>query len=349
MIIAILGIRPKYRDLLYLIQNLELFMPSSKNVIIFGGTGFLGYHVIRELLSIGCGVTALGLPPALPEDLFPSTVRFVLQNFDDILDADLLALLAGHDAHVFAAGMDDRITPKKPAYPFFHYANVDVCMRVLGLAKMAGIRRALVFGSYFAHFNRVWPELRLAERHPYIRSRVEQENSVLSIPGMDVNVLELPYIFGSIPVKGWKSLWTPIVNYVRLSPYVIYMKGGTACITAKTVGQAVVGALERGEASQCYPIGDENLTWSEMLTRLAAADGRHVQVINLPTWLVKVGFYVLWLVHQLLGKEAGLDPRYFAPLQMAETFIDPVPSQEALGYLTGGLDQAFQETVRSIV
>jgi len=73
-------------------------------------------------------------------------------------------------------------------------------VRVLRLAKLVSIQRAIVLGSYFAHFTRIWPELGLAERLPYIRSRVEQEMSVISIPGMVVDVLELPYIFGGIHI-----------------------------------------------------------------------------------------------------------------------------------------------------
>jgi len=322
-------------------------MPSSRHVIVIGGTGFLGYHAVNELSTKGWVVTALGLPSTSPAALFPASTRVILLDLDETSDADLLQLLLGHAVLVFAAGVDDRITPRKPAYPFFHNANVEGCMRVLRLARLAGIQRAIVLGSYFTHFNRVWPELRLAERHSYIRSRVEQEEAVTSIPGMDVVVLELPYVFGGMPVPFWKSLWMPLVKYTRTTPVVFYMKGGSACITAKTVAQAVVGALERGEAGKCYPIGDENLTWSELLTRLAASDGRQVKVISLPAWLIKIGLYGLWLVHQLLGREAGLDPRYFASLQIAQTFLDPRPSQEALGYQTGGLDQAFQETLAS--
>jgi dihydroflavonol-4-reductase len=314
---------------------------------VIGGTGFLGYHAVHELLSKGWKVTAVGLPAPSITSLYPNGTRLVLMNFDEASDAELLAILGGHVALVFASGADDRTTPRKPAYPFFHHANVEGCVRVLRLAKLAGIQRAIVLGSYFAHFNRIWPELRLAERHPYIRSRVEQEMAVTSIPGMDVVVLELPYIFGGIPAPGWKSLWMPLVKYIRYTPVVLYMKGGSACITAKAAGQAVVGALDHGEAGKCYPIGDENLTWSELLTRLAAADGRHVRVLSLPIWLIQIGLYMLWLIHQLMGGEAGLDPRYFAALQTAETFLDSQPSREALGYQTGELDRAFQETVVS--
>ena len=214
---------------------------------------------------------------------------------------------------------------------------------MLKLVEQARVKNAVVFGSYFAQFHRLWPEIKLADRHPYIRSCVEQEWAVTSLPGWDVDVLELPYIFGD-PL-GRKSLWYPLVKYIRVAPLVFYMHGGTACITAKTVGKAAFSVIERGHAGTCYPIGQENLTWTQMLTRLAYADGRKVRVVRLPSWAIHLGMLRVLLNHKLQKKEAGLHLRYFAQLQAAETFLDPQPSQEVLGYQTSGLDVAFQETV----
>jgi nucleoside-diphosphate-sugar epimerase len=318
-----------------------------KRVFVVGGTGFLGYHAIQEFLKKGWEATALGLPPAPPPGLYPATVKVMLQSLDSATDDELLALLRGHDALVFAAGLDDRVTPKKPAYPKFQHANVEVPVRVLTLAKQAGVKRAVVLGSYFAYFNRIWPEMKLAERHPYIRSRVEQEKAVTSIPGMDVDVLELPYIFGSMPVAGWRPLWKPLVKYIRTTKSLIYMKGGTACISARTVGKAIVGAVERGRPGGCYPIGQENLTWAQMLSRLAAADGRQVKVATVSTGLIHVAMQGVKLSHELQGREGGLNLRYFAPLQTAETFLDPLSSQKALGYELDDLDESFRETVEA--
>ncbi len=326
-----------------------------QRVFIVGGTGFLGYHAAQEFLSKGWGVTALGLPPTLsvvegaarPPSLYPAAVKVILQNLDAASDKELLALLRGHEALVFAAGLDDRYTPKKPAYPKFHKANVESLTRLLTLAKQARVKRAVVLGSYFAHFSRLWPDLKLGERHPYIRSRLEQEKAAASIPGLDGMVLELPYIFGAMPIPGWKPLWMPLVKYMRSSPVIFYMKGGTACISARTVGRAIVAAVERGEVGKCYPIGQENLTWTQMLSRLAAADGRRVRVVALPAWVIKLGMLGVLLVHKLHGKEGGLNLRYFAPLQIAETFLDPEPSRKALGYELDDLDEAFRETVEA--
>jgi nucleoside-diphosphate-sugar epimerase len=329
-------------------------MPPSKHVFVVGGTGFLGYHAVQKFLAKGWDVTAIGLPPAPPGDpsavvsgqpLYPVAVKVILQDLDQTSDSDLLSLLRGHEALVFAAGLDDRVTPKKPAYPKFLRANVETPLRLFQLAAQAGVKRAVVLGSYFVHFDRLWPKMKLAERHPYIRSRVEQEKAMTSIPGLETCALELPYVFGALPVPGWKPLWTPLVKYIRSSKTLYYMKGGTACVSAETVGRAIFGAVEHGEAGKSYPIGQENLTWAEMLTRLATADGRQVRVVTLPTWVIKVGMLGVLLSYQLHGKESGLNLRYFASLQTAEAFLDPIPSQKALGYEPGSLDEAFRETV----
>jgi len=317
----------------------------SKRVFIVGGTGFLGYHAALEFLKAGWDVVAAGLPPAPPTGILPPEVQIQLQDYTRTPDAELLYQLHGVTALVFAAGLDDRSTPAKPAFPKFRQANVLAPQRLFQLAAQAGVKRAVVLGSYFAYFNRQWPELHLADHHPYIRSRVEQEKALTSIPGLETCILELPYIFGRMPVPGWKPLWTPLVKYIRSSRIVFYMKGGTACISARTVGRAILGAAENGRSGESYPIGQENLSWAQMLSRLAAADGRQLTVKTLPTGLIRLALRVVHVAQTLQGREGGLDLRHFAPLQTANTFVDPQPSQTALGFVPSPLDEAFGETV----
>jgi len=325
-------------------RNKDVSMRIQR-VFIVGGTGFLGYHAIQEFLGKGWHVTAVGLPPAPPASLYPERVKMIIQNIEHLRDDELLDILHGHDALVFAAGLDDRHTLPKPAYPLFQHANVETPRRLLILAVRAGVRRAVVLGSYFSHFNRAWPELKLAEHHPYIRSRVEQEQAVTSVPGMDTCVLELPYIFGQLPVQGWKPLWAPLIGYICKTPIVFYMNGGSACVSAQTVGKAILSAIEQGQPGTCYQVCDENLTWTELLSRLGRADGRKIRVVSLPRWLIHIGLYATWSLHAIQNKEAGLDLRRFAPLQTAKTFLDPEPARKALGYGPGDLDQAFRETI----
>lgn len=317
-------------------------------VFIVGGTGFLGWHVSRSCLARGWKVTVLGLPPGPPAGLFPRSVKVRSGNLDDLSDARLCSMLRGHETLVFAAGMDERNTPQRPVYPKLHKANVEDLERVLRLARDVGATRAVVVGSYLSYFARRWPELKLGTHHSYIRSRLEQERVARSVPGLAGMVVQLPYVFGGLPLPGWQPLWAPLVRHLRQSEKPYYPDGGSACISATVAGEAVAGAIERGKAGRRYPIGQENLDWSEMLTRLAQADGRQIQVRTLSASLTRLGFRAGHWLNRLQDKESGLDLPRFAELQMARLFLDPRPSSRALGYQLDDLDEAFRTTVAAI-
>ena len=161
---------------------------------------------------------------------------------------------------------------------------------------------------------------------------------------MAVMTLELPYIFGVMP--GRIPLWKPLVEYAAFPFPLFYPKGGTTCVTVAQVAQAISGAVERGEPNALYPIGGENLAWSDLLSRIAKYAGREKRVISLPTWLVRMGAFFLSLIHNLIGFESGLNPVQFIRMQTAETYINPEISRSKLGYEMGGLDEAIRETVQ---
>jgi dihydroflavonol-4-reductase len=314
----------------------------SRSVLILGGTGFIGWHATREFLRRGWRVTVVALPPLPAPDLFPPEVRIELTDFATASDSAIAKLLADHSAAVFATGADDRATPKAPAYPFFRQANVDATMRFLALCRRARVMHVVLLGSYFSHFARLWPHLELGQHHPYIRSRVEQEEAALTAAKPDINlaILELPYIFGAMP--GRAPLWKPLVNYVRSTPLLLYPRGGTNCVSVQRVAEAVVGAV--GLNGRLL-VGDENLLWKVLLARISALTGRPKRVVTLPDRFVRAAAWFLKLGHALRGRESGLDPVEFIKVQTADTFLDPAPARAALGFGSGDLEEALADTV----
>lgn len=315
------------------------------NVMVIGGTGLLGYHATLELLKRGHRVSVLALPPLPVPDLFPASVFIQFGNLNLMDDAAVESLLTGIDAVVFAAGADDRVTPIRPAYPFFYKMNVEPVKRLAALGRRTGLKKLVILGSYFAYFDRTWPRMKLSTWHPYIRSRVEQTRAAIDASGDQVAVmtLELPYIFGTMP--GRMPLWKPLIKYAVSWFPLLYPRGGTTCVTVNQVAQAIAGAVEQGEAGKCYPIGGENLTWEQLLGKFCAATGKHKRVITLSDEVVTFGTLLVKLLHQVQGREGGLNPVHFVRLQTANTFIDPAESQAALGYSPADLDAAIRETV----
>ena len=316
------------------------------NVFIVGGTGFLGYYATKELVRRGHTVSILALPPMPAPGLFSGDVQIRLANLDDLGDDEVRAMLRGHDGVVMAAGADDRVIPPAPAYPFFYHHNVEVSARLFRLGREVGVRRGVLLSSYFAHFARVWPHLELAKHHPYVRSRQEQEEQSLAaaMPDLELSVLELPYIFGSMP--GRAPLWTPIVNMVRRSRVILYPGGGTNMIAAQHVGEAIAGAIEQGEGGERYLVGDENRTWKEWLGQMSLyACGKKKPVVTVPGGLVRMQMRQVEKMHRAQGKEGGLHAVELVKILTAETYFDPEPARAALGHGRGGLEGAIRETV----
>jgi nucleoside-diphosphate-sugar epimerase len=207
----------------------------------------------------------------------------------------------------------------------------------------------VVLGSYFGYFDRVWPEKQLSSHHSYIRSRREQAQACIEAgsPGLEVMVLEVPYVFGVTP--GRTPMWAPWVNYLRSPIPVVYPKGGANFVSVETVGEAIVGAIEQGKGGEIYAIGDENMTYAEWLRRLSRLDGRERRILSLPTIAVRCALLFLHIGYRLQGKENGIDHRKFADdLVAVETYFDPTPSREALGYDRDGLEEAMRTTGRGL-
>ena len=316
------------------------------NTFIVGGTGFLGYYTCLELLKKGHKVSTLAhIPP--PEALdFPGEVTLAIADMNKMSDEQLLSHLQGMDGLIFAAGIDDRVVPKAPAYPFFYEGNVVATERILRLAKQAGVKRAVIFSSYFVACHRMVPEMKLAEKHPYIRSRVEQIDAGIAVAGdeMVVNFLALPYIFGALP--GRMPLWEPLLKYLESKgSWIFYPAGGSAMVAVQEVASAAVGALERGENGRLYEVAVENLTWVEFLTRLGAFLNKPKKILTLPKWVVKFGAALVSLHYKLKGKESGLNLVPFVDLQTRNAFLDLESAPKALVYEHADLQEAFEATV----
>jgi dihydroflavonol-4-reductase len=303
-------------------------MIVAMRILVVGASGLIGQHVVEQLRQRNHDITAVARSPHAGIDHTLDT------NTASV--AEWRGLLAGHDGVVFAAGRDDRDVPRRPAYPVFHRGNVESVVRMLTAAREEGLTRAAILGSYYTYFHRMHPQWRLAAIHPYIRSRVEQARAGREAAGpeLPVAVLELPFVLGraadrlpnwSGPLDGWARSRSPLFAPV----------GGSATTTAGHVAEAVVAALEEA-SSDDIPMADENLTWTDMLQRIATAVGRPRRVRALPAVAVRAALHLTRLRYRVSGRQAGTDPVHMGHLLLRELFIEPSPRRS--------VDSAIAET-----
>lgn len=320
-----------------------------KKVFVLGGTGFLGYFTIKELLKRGYKVSTVSLPPLPTEDLLPNEVECVLGNINEMTDKEILDLLKDVDGFIDAAGADERVVPDAPAVKFFYEANVLPTQRLARLAKQAGVKKFVLYGSYFSHFAEVWTDLPLKD-NAYPRTRLLQEE-VACMEGegaMDVTTLRLPYIFGVMP--GRMPLWTMFVDRVKDQKVVRVLSGGTAMVTAQQVAEATIGAMEYGVHRGKYAICGLNMKHSEFHQMVAdALEQTDTTITVVPLEQIKPAMEQMDAATAAAGKEHGIHMRVAVEAQDRDAYLDPKDTMSILKYNEDNIHASIVETLRKCV
>lgn len=316
-------------------------------VFIIGATGLLGLEGARELIRRGHTVTGLALPP-LPKHLnLPKSLKLEYGNYLEMSDTELLKHFKACDGFVFAAGIDERVEGPPPIYDLYKKYNIDALRRLMDLAKQAKVKHTVILGSYFSYFAKQWPELNLTEHHPYIRSRIDQENMAFKYasPDMSVAVLELPYIFGA--QKGRKPVWLFIAEMIKNTKgrTLFYPKGGTTMVTVKQVGKCIAGALERTTGAKAYPVGWHNMTWETWLETFSRDMGMPKKVITIPTFIFRIAAKSIANDIANKGQESGLNIVKFVDLMTKNAYIDKSIIETSLDVQPDDINRAIKESV----
>ncbi len=140
-------------------------------ILLTGGTGFVGSHLVVELLRSGHEVVAVRRPgsePAIPLEQQPIW-----------LERSLLALtandLAGVEVviHLASAG----VSPQQASWQELAQINVTAGLQLIQLAHQAGVRRFVAAGSCFEYgseaeaWDRIPPSAHLRPTTPYGASK----------------------------------------------------------------------------------------------------------------------------------------------------------------------------------
>ena len=304
------------------------------NVFMIGGTGLLGCEAAIQLIKHGHKVTSVALPP-LPEGApIPEEMDLIMGDINKKSDEEILEMLKGNEVFIFAAGIDERVEFPAPVYEAYKKFNIAPLERMLPLCKKAGLRRAVVLGSYFSYLDKIKPELECTKYNPYIRSRIAQEKVCEDMcdENFSVEVLELPYIFGTQP--GRKPVWVILIEQIKMMdklPLTMYPGGGTAMLTCRQVGEVICGSAERAnQGFEATPIGMYNQTWKEFLKIVydARGMGANRKIVSIPPWMMRMGLGGVKKEYAAKGIESGIDVDHLPDIMAYNLFIDRKYAEE---------------------
>lgn len=319
---------------------------TPKKVLVIGGTGMLGKSAIENFVKKNYQVTSVSLPTNNAEDFVSDKVEYILKDVNELLDTEMLRIMKEKDYMLIAMGADERFTPKAPAIEYYREFNVSYFTNLLRLARLARVKKVVILGSYYTYFNRLWPELKLAEKHPYIRSRVEQMQVAFTFNSnvFQVVVLEIPYVFGTIPNQS--PLWNIVKDQLNSNNHIYYPTGGTAMATEKEVGEAIEGAFLYGVGGKAYPVASINLKWKDFLSYLVKLQGQEHKILTpYSNFATRREMKRKMTLFKKEGKQPGLDLLEYLEFQKRDAFIDPERCMEALKYNPDDLKTAIQKTL----
>jgi uncharacterized protein YbjT (DUF2867 family) len=238
-------------------------------VLVTGGTGFVGTHLVNALLRSGHDVAVLERRPGSARNRFNRPVEAVS---GDVLDAASLERASrGRDAVVHLVGIINEKGDRT-----FDRMHREATENVVAAAGSAGVRRLLhmsAMGSF--------------EDSPseYGRTKAAGEKAVRA-SALDWTVFRPSIIFG--PGDGFVSL---LAQVVRLNPVFIPVIGSGATrfrpVSIYDVARVFSEALEKPAATRrAFEVGGPDVfTLNDIYREIAAAIGKaRKPLVHFPVW-----------------------------------------------------------------
>jgi nucleoside-diphosphate-sugar epimerase len=246
-------------------------------VLVVGGTGLIGGDAALRLRALGHEV-AIAARKAAPAGTGMAALPFL--PCDYLAGGLPRAQLAQFDALVFAAGNDIRHAPRGfDDATHWDRVNSEGVPRFFAQVREAGVRHAVNIGSFYPQ---AAPQL--VETIPYVRSRKRADDGVRALATADFRVMSVnaPWIVGTLPGLA-VGLNDALIRYaagtlVPGAPFV--PAGGVNFMSARSLSEAVIGALTRGRSGTAYLVGDENLSFQEFFGHFFRAAGREVPPVR---------------------------------------------------------------------
>jgi dihydroflavonol-4-reductase len=313
-------------------------------VCVTGATGFVGAHVARALAERGDEVRVAYRNPDRLDALKGVDFR---RAKTDVLDfAAMRRAVRGTKVLFHVAGYVGS-TPAERVWRL----NAHSPVVAVEAAAAEGLKRVVVTSTISAvgpsrngrpsNEETEYPEdwLRLA----YPDSKHEGELAALEAGerhGIEVVVVNPGYVLG-VPVNrsqpGETSTRT-IGNYLRgRLPGVI--SSGMNFVDVEDVAQGHLLAAERGKAGERYILGGANLTWPQLIQRVADLSGIRFPVLVLPSEIAWLG-----RVREAVGIPGPISAEAYELMGKNWRFSSKKAESE-LGYTAAPIDESLQATI----
>jgi len=260
-------------------------------ILVTGGTGFVGSHLVRLLVADGHKVRVLYRSSAKLAVLAGLEFTGVEGDLDDV--EALTRACDGVDVVYHVAAKADYW--KDDQKDLLYHINVDGTRNVLTACQTAGVKRVVFTSSASAvgfrndgtasdendPFNlkpeRFW--------YAYTKHKAEEVVAEFVAEGLDIVTLNPTVIIGPGDLNAISG--TFIIETARFQWAVPMSTGGLAVIDVRDVAQAHVNAMTRGNSGERYILNTANYPYTVWFKMIAEACEVRPPLFTSPDWMLE--------------------------------------------------------------
>ena len=329
-------------------KKIKALAKTEKKILITGGTGFLGTHLVRQFLDAGAKnlrVMASSVPEWMTDAGVEPFAGSVTRK-EDVSGATKNVEAVYHLAGKVSFAYDGAAQMNK--------IHVEGTRFLCDAAKENGVKNFILASSSGTSAISETPEI-LDETYPqpveiltkwaYYASKYYQEKTALRIfqdKGDRLVILNPSLLLGSGDER--LSSTKPILDFMA-KKLPITPVGGLNFVDARDAANAFFNALDKGRHGERYLLGAVNWTFAEFFKRLERLTGVSAPVLKVPKSVAVFGANFIDSIYKNFNKTTPFEA---SEVEMGEYFwyFDSAKAAEELNFTTRDPQETLQDTIK---
>jgi dihydroflavonol-4-reductase len=315
-------------------------------ILVTGGTGFIGHHLVSALAAQGQQVRVLDRRP--PRCAVPN-VEYVMGS---VLDAGLVDETLRDIGEVYhLAGLPGMWLPKKDE---FHAVNFLGTEAVIAAARKRGVARFLHCSTESILFRRPTspnaadePSLLPPQEMPglYTRSKMLAEQAAAQAAAAG-----FPLVIGTptMPIGPHDHNLTPPTAMLRhfLSGRIqMYLDFVVNLVDVRDVAAGLLLTMERGRTGHRYILGGESISLKKILNLMAAISGHPYLSIPVPGMIAEAAATIMEFISDHITHRPPSGTAEGVRIARRATELSIAKARSELGYQPRPIEPALRDTI----
>jgi dihydroflavonol-4-reductase len=315
-------------------------------ILVTGGTGFIGQHLVSALVAHGRKVRVLDRRP--PVCVVPG-VEYVSGS---VLDSALVdETLRDTDEVYHLAGLPGMWLPKKSD---FHAVNFQGTEMVIAAARKRGVARFLHCSTESILFRPASLQDDSSERSllppqqmpgVYTRSKMLAEQSAAQAAAAG-----FPLVIGTptMPIGPHDHNLTPPTAMLRQFLHgrvQMYLDFIVNMVDVRDVAAGLILTMERGQIGHRYILGGESISLKNILELMATISGRRTLAIPVPGKIAEAAAAMLEFVSDHITHRPPSGTAEGVRIALRATKLSIEKAQNELGYAPRPIEPALRDTI----